>query len=65
MIEKPTLDVLTQPATFYDLSVSRNLFAKAEMRQFGASETDELSRNFKFLNTVIFVSFNIVSFLNN
>ena len=42
MIEKPTPDVLTLSTTFYDVSVSRNLFAKAEMRLFGASGTDGL-----------------------
>ena len=35
MIEKP--DALTLFSTFYDLSVSCDLFSKAEMRQFGAS----------------------------
>ena len=30
-------DVLTQSMTFCGLSVSRNLFSKAKMRQFGAS----------------------------
>ena len=37
MIEKPTPDVLTLITTSYDVSVSRNPFSKAEMRQFGAS----------------------------
>ena len=32
--------VLTQSTTFYDLSVSRNLFYKAAMRKFGTSGTD-------------------------
>ena len=42
MIEKPRPVLLTQPTEFYDLSVSRNLFSKAEMRQFGASGTEGL-----------------------
>ena len=37
MIEKPRHDLLTLTTTFYDASVSRNFFSKAEMRQFGAS----------------------------
>ena len=32
MIEKPRPDLLTLTTTFYDASVSRNLFSKAEMR---------------------------------
>ena len=46
MIEKWTPDLLTQPTTFYDLSVSRNLVFKAEMRLFGASGTDRLRGEF-------------------
>ena len=42
MIEKPRPDILTLSTTFYDLSVTRNLFSKCEMRQFGASGTEEL-----------------------
>ena len=37
MIEKPQPDLLTQLTTFYDLSVSCNLFWKDEMRRLGAS----------------------------
>ena len=37
MISKRTPDVLTLFASFYDLSVSHNLFSKAETRDFGAS----------------------------
>ena len=53
MIEKPRLDLLTLSTTLYDLSVARNLFLKAERRQFGASGTDglnsetNLKRNFE------------------
>ena len=36
---KTTPDVLTLSASFYDLPVSRNLFSKAELRQFGSSGT--------------------------
>ena len=43
MIEKPRPDFLTLSTTFYDLSVSRNLFSKAEMRQFGTSGTEGLN----------------------
>ena len=43
MIEKPQPDLLTLSTTFYDLSFSRNLFSKSEMRQFGASGTEGLS----------------------
>ena len=42
MIEKPKPDVLTLSTAFYDLSVSRNLFAKVEMPQFSASGTEGL-----------------------
>ena len=37
--KKPWPDVLTLSTTFYDVSVSWNLFSKAEMRRFGASGT--------------------------
>ena len=37
MIEKRRPDVLTLSTTFYDFSVSRNLFLMVETRQFGAS----------------------------
>ena len=42
IIEKWMPDLLTLSTTFYDASVSRNLFSKAEMRQFGASGTEGL-----------------------
>ena len=42
MIEKRRPDVLTLFKTFYDLSVSRNIFSKAEMRLFGVSGSEEL-----------------------
>ena len=42
MIEKPRPELLTQFTTFFYLSVSRKLFSKAEMRQFGASGTEGL-----------------------
>ena len=42
-IEKPRLDVLTLSKTFYDLSVSRNLSSKPEMRQFNPSGTERLT----------------------
>ena len=45
MIEKPRPDLLTLSTTFYDGSVSRNLFLKSEMRQFGASGTEGLMHN--------------------
>ena len=51
MIEKLQPDLLTLSTTFYDGSVSRNLFLKSEMRQFGASGTEGLSR-LKTLTTV-------------
>ena len=35
IIEKRRLDYLTLCMTFFDLSVSHNLFSKAELRQFG------------------------------
>ena len=37
MIEKTWPDLLALFTTFYDLSVWRSLYSKAEMRQFGAS----------------------------
>ena len=42
IIAKPPPDVVTLSTTFYDLSVSHNLFSKAEMGQFGAARTDGL-----------------------
>ena len=42
MIEKPRPDLLTLSTTFYDLSVSRNLFSKAKIRQFGESGIEGL-----------------------
>ena len=42
MIEQWTPDLLTLSTTFYDLSVSCDLFSNAEMRQFGASGTEVL-----------------------
>ena len=48
MKEKPRLDVLTLYTSFYDLSVSRNLFSKAEIRQFEASGTEKLIDRDKF-----------------
>ena len=41
-IEKRQPDFLAQSTTFYELSVSRNLFLKVEMRQFGAAGTGGL-----------------------
>ena len=47
MIEKPRPDLLTLSTTFYNLSVSRNLFSKAEMRLgLGASGTEGLSLSY-------------------
>ena len=43
MIEKWTPDLLTLSTIFYAASVSRNLFSKAEMSQFGASGTERLT----------------------
>ena len=43
MVEKPRSDRVTLYNTFYDLSVSRNLFSKAKMRQFGESGTEGLT----------------------
>ena len=45
MIEKPRPDLLTLSTTFYDFSVSRNLFSKAKISQFGASGTERLRFN--------------------
>ena len=45
IIEKPRPDHLTLSTTFYDLSGSRNLYAKTEMRQVGESGTDGLNIN--------------------
>ena len=42
MIEKWTPKFLTLFTTFYDLSVLRNLFSNAEIRQFGGSRTEGL-----------------------
>ena len=43
MIELQLPDDLTLPTTFCDLSISRNPFKKAEMRDFGAAENEELN----------------------
>ena len=43
MIKKRRRDVSTLLTTFYDRAVSRNLFSKAEMRQFGAAGTERLT----------------------
>ena len=40
-----TPEILTLSSTFYDLSDSRNLFSKAEMRQFGATGTEGLKKH--------------------
>ena len=42
-MEKSWHDILTLSRTCWDLSVSRNLLLKAEMRHFGASGTEGLS----------------------
>ena len=57
MIQKPRPDLLTLSTTFYDLSVSCNIFSKAEMRQFGASGTQGLTytRRVKGVQAVAFV----------
>ena len=43
MIEKSRPVLLTFSTAFYDLSVLRNLFSKAEIRQFGVSGFEGLS----------------------
>ena len=43
MIEKLWPDFLTLSTTFYHLLVSRNLFSKAEIRQFGTSGTEGIT----------------------
>ena len=47
MIEKRRPDVLTLSTTFYDLLVSRKLFSKAEIRQFGVAGTEGLRLFFR------------------
>ena len=42
IIEKRRPEVLTLPLTFYHLTVSRNVFLEAEMRQLGAARTKGL-----------------------
>ena len=42
MIERRRPDVLTLSAIFYDLSLSRDLLSKAEIREFGAAGTEGL-----------------------
>ena len=57
---KLTPDFLTLPTTFYDVSVSCNRFSKTEMRQFGASGTDGLTKtmtNYTKLETLANDSF--------
>ena len=48
IIEKLRPDLLTLFTTFYDLSVSRDLFSKAEIRQFGESGTEGLTNQNPF-----------------
>ena len=43
IIHKRQPDVLTLSKIFYDLSVSRDFFSKAQIRRFGAAGTEELS----------------------
>ena len=43
MIEEPRPDLVTLSTALYDLSVSRNLFSKAEMRLFCALGTETLN----------------------
>ena len=42
MIQKPQSDLLTLSMTFYNLSVSRNPFSRAKVRQFGQSGIEGL-----------------------
>ena len=42
ILKRTHFDILAQSTTLYDLSVSCNLFSKAEMRQFGAAGTEGL-----------------------
>ena len=43
MIRKSRPDLLAIPSTFYDVSVSCNIFFKAKMRQFVASGNQRIS----------------------
>ena len=43
MIENRQPDVSKVSTKFYECSVSRNLFSRAEMRQFGAARVDGLN----------------------
>ena len=52
MIEKPRPDLLTLCTTFYDLSVSRNFFSKAKIRQFGESGTEGLKEQNKLTKSL-------------
>ena len=45
-VQKPRPDLLTLSTTFYDLSVSQNLYSKAEIRQFRESGTEGLKRKY-------------------
>ena len=53
MIEKRWPDILALAITLYDLSVSRNLFSKDEMRQFGATGTEGLTLNGNYTTKLI------------
>ena len=62
MIEKAQPDVLTLSMILHDLSVSRNLFSKAEMRQFGTSETEGLSDK-KLINMKLLLVYLVLIFI--
>ena len=44
---------MTLSTAFYDISVSRNLFSKAEIRKFGAQGTDRLKKGHILLVTMM------------
>ena len=49
MMEKPQPDLSTLSTTFFDLSFSRNLFSKTEMRQFDAVGAEGLNKHFSII----------------
>ena len=58
MIEKQRPDVLILSTAFYDLSVLRNIFSKAEMRQFRVVETEGLNHDFQSQKAYLVNGFN-------
>ena len=62
MIETLRPDVLTQSTLFQDVSVSCNLFSKAEIRQFGAARTERLKGDSRYTDLTL-IAFSYVNYI--